>query len=190
MLLIPKKHRGQHKIPSRNTCDCRPPVWDLCQRHCLAKLAFFPVIYLLRLNLHCDGSSQLSCGALTFSSIYNFILICRRGKKTVWIKQSQSDLCIVQKCYNFRVMLIATLSYCKFEIIPLQRVNSAAKFNVIDCIILVALRTFKLPLLTDRLQSVLYIQRMPLQWKKWIFPHSLDFLITLMDLRTNFNGLR
>ena len=41
-----------------------------------------------------------------------------------------SDLCIVWKCYNFHLVLIAILSYSKFGIIPLQREGFAAKSNV------------------------------------------------------------
>jgi len=55
-------------------------------------------------------------------------------------------------------MLIATLSYCKLEIIPLQRVDSAASKKMF--FIFEVLRTLTLPLLTDSLQSVLSIKRM------------------------------
>jgi len=50
-------------------------------------------------------------------------------------------------------MLIATLSYCKCEIIPLQRVVSAVKSNVSGqmVFILEVLRTLTLSLLTDSL---------------------------------------
>jgi len=49
-------------------------------------------------------------------------------------------------------MLIATLSYCKREIIPLQRINSAAKSNVSGMVfILEVLRTLTLQSLTDSL---------------------------------------
>ena len=59
-------------------------------------------------------------------------------------------------------MLIATLSYCKSEIVPLQRVVSAAKSNVSGkmVFILEVLRTLTLPLLTDSLQSVSSINLM------------------------------
>jgi len=54
-------------------------------------------------------------------------------------------------------MLIATLSYCELEIIPLQRVDSAASKMMF--FILEVLRTLTLPQLTDSLQSVLSIKR-------------------------------
>ena len=57
--------------------------------------------------------------------INDFILTFRQKKSlgqviTIWPVQ----------CYNFHVMLVAILSYCKREIVPLQRVVSAAKSNV------------------------------------------------------------
>jgi len=59
-------------------------------------------------------------------------------------------------------MLTATLSYCKREIIPLQRVDLAAKSNVGRkmVFILEVLRTLTLPLLADSLQSASSIKRM------------------------------
>jgi len=36
---------------------------------------------------------------------------------------------IVSKCFNFHLMLVATLFYSKFAIIHLQREESAAKSN-------------------------------------------------------------
>ena len=68
-------------------------------------------------------------------------------------------------------MWIATLSYCKREIISLQRVNSAAKSNVSrkTVFILEVLRTLTLPLLTDSLQSVSVIKRMQLKSMKMTF---------------------
>jgi len=54
------------------------------------------------------------------------------------------------------------LSYCKSEIIPLQRVDSAAKSNVSRKMffILEVRRILTLRLLTDNLQSVSSIKRM------------------------------
>jgi len=46
------------------------------------------------------------------------------------VQYSQSDLRIVSKCFNFHLMLIATLSYTKFDIIQLQQEGSAATSNV------------------------------------------------------------
>ena len=62
-------------------------------------------------------------------------------------------------------MLIATLPYCKREIIPLQRAVSAAKPNVNRkmVFILEVLRTLTLPVLTHSLQSVSSIKRMELK---------------------------
>ena len=76
-------------------------------------------------------------------------------------------------------MLIATLSYWKREIIPLQRVVSAAKPNVSRkmVFILEVLRTLTLPVLTHTLQSISSIKRMELKWKIDFFSSQLDFTI-------------
>jgi len=55
-------------------------------------------------------------------------------------------------------MLTATLSSCKLEIVPLQRVDSAASRKMF--FMLEVLNTLTLPLLTDSLASVLSIKRM------------------------------
>ena len=55
-------------------------------------------------------------------------------------------------------MLTATLSYCKLEIIPLQRVDSAASRKLF--FILEVLRILTLQLLADSLQSFLSLKRM------------------------------
>jgi len=57
--------------------------------------------------------------------INDFILTFRR-------KKSLGQVIIIRpvQCYNFHLMLVAILSYCKREIVPLQRVVSAAKCNV------------------------------------------------------------
>ena len=76
-------------------------------------------------------------------------------------------------------MSIATLSYCKREIIPLQRVDSAAKSNVSRkmVFILEVLRTLIPPLQTDSLQSVSSIKRMQLNENNAFFPSQLDFVV-------------
>jgi len=62
---------------------------------------------------------------------------------------------------NFHLMLTATISYCKREIIPLQRVLSAAKSKSRKVVfILEAVRTLTLLLFTDSLQTVSSIKRM------------------------------
>jgi len=60
------------------------------------------------------------------------------------------------QCYNLHLKLFAILSYCKREIVPLQRVLSAAKSNESRkmVFILEVLRILTLPLLTDSLQSM------------------------------------
>jgi len=64
-------------------------------------------------------------------------------------------------------MLIATISYCKREIILLQRELSAAKSKGRKMVfILEVLRILTLPLFTDILQSVSSIKHMQLKWKK------------------------
>ena len=68
--------------------------------------------------------SQL-CGALTVLFHY----LKPASKKNSFVKQSESDLYIVRKCFNFHLMLIATLSYSKLETIQLQREESGAKSN-------------------------------------------------------------
>jgi len=58
-------------------------------------------------------------------------------------------------------MLTATISYCKREITPLQRVLSVAKSKSKKMVfILEVLRTLTLPLFTDSLQTVSSIKRM------------------------------
>jgi len=59
-------------------------------------------------------------------------------------------------------MLIATLSYCKRENIPLQRLGSATKSNESRkmVFILEVLRALTMPLLTDSLQPVASIKGM------------------------------
>jgi len=83
--------------------------------------------------------------------IIDFILTFRR-------KKSLGQVIIIRpvQCYNFHLMLVAILSYCKREIVPLQRAVSAAKSNVSGkmVFILEVLRTLTLPLLTDSLQSM------------------------------------
>jgi len=59
----------------------------------------------------------MMCNLIVF--INGFPLPSRR-KKISLVKQSQSDLRIVSKCFNVHSMLITTLSYSKFAIIQLQ----------------------------------------------------------------------
>ena len=114
-------------------------VWDLCHRHCLATTTFFLNIYLLRLKLHCNGLITIMLSVTVF--INDFILTFRRKKslgQVITIRPMQ--------CYKFHLMLVAILSYRKREIVPLQRVVSAAKSNVSRkmVFILEVLRTFPL----------------------------------------------
>jgi len=66
------------------------------------------------------------------------------------------------KVFQLRLMLIATKSYSKFEIIQLQKEESVAKPNVSrkTLFILEVLRALTLPLFTNCLQSVFSIKRM------------------------------
>jgi len=73
--------------------------------------------------------SQLR-GALTFS-ICDFALHCRRVKKQLCQVIRVQPVHIVWKYFNFRLIVIATLSYSKFEIIQLPREESAPKSTVI-----------------------------------------------------------
>jgi len=116
-LKIPRKHCGPHKS-SRGL-----GVWDLCHRHCLATTTFFLNIYLLRLNLHCNGLITIMLSVTVF--INDFTLTFRRKKslgQVITIRPMQ--------CYKFHLTSVAILSYRKREIVPLQRVVSAAKSNV------------------------------------------------------------
>jgi len=49
-----------------------------------------------------------------------------------WRVKSQSDLYVVWKCFNFHIILLATLSYSKIKIIQLLREESAPKSTVIS----------------------------------------------------------
>ena len=50
-----------------------------------------------------------------------------RQIKNSFVMYSETHLCIGWKCFNFHLMLIAALSYGKFEIIQLQREEPATK---------------------------------------------------------------
>jgi len=149
MLIIskfPKSIAGR----ARTQCSRGLGVWDLCRRHCLATTTLFLYIYLLRLKLHCN-SLLITIMLRVTVVIIDFILTFRR-------KKSLGQVIIIRpvQCYNFHLMLVAILSYCKREIVPLQRAVSAAKSNVSGkmVFILEVLRTLTLPLLTDSLQSM------------------------------------
>jgi len=146
MLIISKFPKS---IAGRTKCSRGLGVWDLCHRHCLATTTFFIVIYLLRLKLHYHGLITVMLSVTVF--INDFVLTFRRKKslgQVITIRPVQ--------CYNFHLMLVAILSYCKREIVPLQRVVSAAKSNVSRkmVFILEVLRTLTVPLLRDSLQSM------------------------------------
>jgi len=67
------------------------------------------------------------CGALTVASMISHYFA---GEwKNSFVKQSESDLYVVWKCFNIHLILITTLSYSKFESIQLQREESAVKSN-------------------------------------------------------------
>jgi len=91
-------------------------------------------------------------------------------------------------------MLIATLSCSKFEIIPLEQVDSAAKSNLRRkmVFILEVLRTLTLPLLTDSLQTVSWIKRMDVTTMKYFnfFPVNWILLFKHSRIKTSFNRLR
>jgi len=73
-LKILKTHRGP-------TAANGPRVWDPCHRHCLATIAVFPYIYLLRLSLHCDCLITIMWSVNAF--INDFTLTCRRKKNSL-----------------------------------------------------------------------------------------------------------
>jgi len=148
MLIISKFPKS---IAGHKKCSCGLGVWDLCHRHCLATTTFYLDIYLLRLKLHCNGLITIMLSVTVF--INDCILTFRRKKsldQVITIRPVQ--------CYKFHWMLVATLLYCKREIIPLQRVVSAAKSNVSRkmVFILEVLRTLTLTLLTDSCNRCLY----------------------------------
>jgi len=91
-------------------------------------------------------------------------------------------------------MLIATLSCSKFEIIPLEQVDSAAKSNLRRkmVFILEVLRALTLPLLTDSLQTVSWIKRMDVTTMKYFnfFPVNWILLFKHSRIKTSFNRLR
>jgi len=91
-------------------------------------------------------------------------------------------------------MLIATLSCSKFEIIPLEQVDSAAKSNVRRkmVFILEVLRTLTLPLLTDSLQTVSWIKRMDVTTMKNFNFFSVNWILLFKHsrIKTSFNRLR
>jgi len=80
-------------------------------------------------------------------------------------------------------MLIVTLSYNTFEVIQLQREESATKSNVSTKAVFILLSvegidTQTLPLLTGSLQSVFSIKCMWLKFKlNWILPSRLAYVI-------------
>jgi len=91
-------------------------------------------------------------------------------------------------------MLIATLSYSKFEIVPLEQVDSGVTSNVRRkmVFILEVLRTLTLPLLTDSLQTVSWIKRMDVTTMKNFnfFPVNWILLFKHSRIKTSFNRLR
>jgi len=145
----------------RTKCSRGLGVWDLCHRHSLATTTCFLDTYLLRLKLHCKSLITVMLSVTVF--INDFILTFRRKKglgQVITFRPVQ--------CYNCHLMLVAILSYCKREIVPLQWEVSAAKSNVSRkmVFILKVLRALTLPLLTDSLQSmsVSSIKRMYSNW--------------------------
>ena len=146
MLIVSKLPKS---IAGRTKCPRVLRVWDLRHRHCFATTTFFLDSYLLQFKLHCNGLITIILSVTVF--INDFILAFPR-------KRSLGQVITIRpvQCYNFHLMLVAILSCCKREIVPLQRVVSAAKSNVSRkmVFILEVLRTLTLPLLTDSLQSM------------------------------------
>ena len=146
MLVISKFPKS---IAGRTKCSRGLGIWDLCHRHCLATTTFFLDIYLTRVKLHCNGLITFMFSVTVFTN--DFILTFRRRKslgQVITIRPVQ--------CYNFHLILVAILSYCKLEIIPLQRVVSTAKSNVNRKVVFIleVLRTLTLSSFTDSLQSM------------------------------------
>ena len=113
MLIISKFPKS---IAGHKKCSCGLGVWDLCHRHCLATTTFYLDIYLLRLKLHCNGLITIMLSVTVF--INDCILTFRRKKsldQVITIRPVQ--------CYKFHWMLVATLLYCKREIISLPRLS-------------------------------------------------------------------
>jgi len=79
-----KSIAGCTKCPRGPNATHGPRVWDICHRYCLATMAFFLYIYLLRWNLHCDDWITAMWSVKVF--INDFTLICRREIQTVWVK--------------------------------------------------------------------------------------------------------
>ena len=101
-----------------------------------------------------------------------------------------SDLYIVWTCFNFHRMLIDTSSYSKFEIIQLQREESAANSNestVERCFLFCKWwGHWHCHLLTDSLQSAFSMERI---CTYIFFPDDWSFCYTPMDLKKDFNAL-
>jgi len=93
-LKILKTHRGPHNMPSKGNCGQRAACLRPCHRHCLATIAFFPYIYLLRLSLHCDGLITIMWRVNVF--INDFTLTCRRKKNSLCQVITESGITFVE----------------------------------------------------------------------------------------------
>jgi len=166
------------KKASRATCD--PRVWDPCYRYCLANNSILSryLVVTIKPALWRFKHNYYYCIWRVKVFINDFSLNCWREKNSlgqVITIRPVHCLKAVQPSSN----AIATLSYSKFEIIPLQQVHSSAKPNARRKMffVLEVPRTLTLPLLADSLQSVSSIKRMvmSLQRKNLIFSQSIGF---------------
>jgi len=91
-------------------------IFKISFLYCLATITFIPLyLFVVIINTYYDGSVTVTWSV----NVYQWFRItvpCRRVKN-IFDKYHQYDLDIIWKSYNFHLMLIATLSYSKFEII-------------------------------------------------------------------------